>query len=150
MKQNAIHEKITIKRTIKASLEQVFAAWADPDARAVWGPQSDGEGMEFSETDFRVGGKDVHRCGQKGDLCFLVKTIYHDIQQPSHLLFTERVSTDDSLLCVSLITAEFSEAGEATNLELTVQVASLVGEDMIAGNRGGWEAALNNLGAYLA
>lgn len=145
-----IHDTINIEKTINASAQQVFNAWADPAARSIWGPPSDDEAIEFLENDFRVGGKDVSLCGQKGDLRFRVDTVYHDIQQPLRLLFTERVSTDDNLLCVSLITAEFSEAGEATNLELTVQVASLVGEDMIGGNRGGWEAALNNLGVYLA
>lgn len=150
MKRNAMHETITIKRTIEAALEKVFTAWANPDARAIWGPPSVDEGMEFLETDFRVGGKDVYRCGQKGDFCFLVETIYHDIQEPLRLLFTERVSTEDNLLSVSLVTVDLSEIGKATKLDLTVQVASLVGQDMIAGNRGGWEAALNNLAAYLA
>jgi uncharacterized protein YndB with AHSA1/START domain len=144
-----IHDTINIEKTINASTQQVFTAWTDPAARSAWGPPSDDEAIEFLESDFRVGGRDVSLCGQKGDLRFRVETVYHDIQQPLRLLFTERVSTADNLLCVSLITAEFVEAGDATKLELTVQVASLVGETMIKGNRGGWEAALNNLGGYL-
>ncbi len=143
------HDTITIERTINASAQQVFNAWADPTARSQWGPPSDDEAIEFLENDFRVGGKDVSLCGQKGDLRFQVDTVYHDIQEPLRLLFTERVSTDDNLLCVSLITVQFTETGKATELYLTIQVASLVGEDMIAGNRGGWEAALTNLADYL-
>lgn len=149
MMPNATHETIRISRRINASPEQVFSAWADPVARAQWGPPSDDEAIEFLEHDFRVSGKDVSLCGQKGDLRFRVDTVYHDIREPLRLLFTERVSTDDNLLCMSLITAEFSTVGEATKLGLTVQVASLVGEDMIAGNRGGWEAALANLADYV-
>ncbi len=145
-----IHDSITIERTINASAQQVFNAWADPIARSKWGPPSDDEAIEFLETDFRVGGKDVHLCGQKGDLHFRVDTIYYDIQEPSCLLFTERVSRGDHLLCVSLITAQFSESGAATKIDLTVQVASFVGENMIVGTRGGWKSALDNLGKYLA
>lgn len=125
-------------------------AWADPEARTIWGAPSKDEAIEFVENDFRVDGKDVHLCGQKGDLRFRVDTFYHDIQKPLRLLFTERVSTGESTFCVSLITVDFAEAKEGTKLNLTIQVASLVGEEMIAGNRGGWHAALDNLEDYLA
>ena len=146
----AVHETIATSRTIKASLEQVFKAWADSDARTVWGPPSDDEAIEFVENDFRVGGKDVHICGQKDDLCFRVETIYHDIQNPRRLLFSERVSTGENTLCASLITVDFAEAKKGTTLNLTIQVASLVGKEMIAGTRGGWNAALDNLGEYFS
>lgn len=150
MTPSSAHETITISRTIKASLERVFKAWAEPDARVIWGPPSEDEAIEFVECDFRIGGRDVHVCGQQGELRFRVETLYHDIQVPLRLLFTERVSTDDATLCASLITVEFAEAGNATKLELTVQVASLVGKEMITGNSGGWNAALNNLDSYLS
>ncbi len=143
------HETIEISRTIEASVEQLFQAWANPEARTIWGPPSNDEAIEFVEYDFRVGGKDVHLCGQKGDLRFRVETFYHDIQNPRRLLFSERVSTGESTLSASLITVDFAKAHEGTTLNLTIQVASLVGEEMIDGTRGGWNAALNNLGEYL-
>lgn len=146
----AAHETIATSRTIKASLEQVFKAWADPEARTIWGPPSNDEAIEFVENNFRVDGKDVHLCGQRGDLRFRVETFYHDIQKPLRLLFTERVSTGENTLCASLITVEFAEAKEGTKICLTIQVASLAGEEMIAGNRGGWNAALDNLEDFLA
>lgn len=145
-----IHEQIAIAVAINASAQRVFDAWADPAARSVWGPPSGDEAIEFLATDFRIGGRDVSRCGQRGDLRFRVESEYHDIRAPLRVLFTERVSTDGTLLCVSLVTAQFSAIGAATRLDLTAQVASLVGEDMITGNRGGWESALSNLKAYLA
>ncbi len=144
------HGTIAICRTTKASLEQVFNAWADPEARTIWGPPSSDEAVKFVENDFSVGGKDVHYCGQKGDLRFRVETLYHDIQNPRRLLFSERVSTDESILCASLITVDLADVNEGTKLYLTIQVASLVGEEMIAGNRGGWNGALDNLEEYFA
>jgi len=74
MTPSLAHETITISRTIKASSKQVFGAWADQQARSVWGPPSEDEEMKFIDTNFRVGGKDVHVCGQKGDLRFRVDT----------------------------------------------------------------------------
>ncbi len=64
-------------------------------------------------------------------------------------LRTERVSSGEDTLCASLITVNLAEANEGTKLDLTIQVASLVGEEMITGNRGGWSAALDNLQEYL-
>ena len=143
------HETITISRTIKASSTQVFKAWAEPGARAIWGPPSEDEAIEFVENDFRMGGKDVHLCGQKGNLKFRVETLYHDIQEPLHLLFTERVSTDGNILCASLITVDITKDGAGAKLLLTIQVASLVGKGMIEGSRGGWNAAFANLKVLL-
>ncbi len=72
----AVRETIATNRTIKASLEQVFKAWAGSEARTVWGPTSDDEAIELVENDFRMDGKDVHLCGQTGDLRFHVETIF--------------------------------------------------------------------------
>lgn len=148
MMNAAVHDTIKITREIAGSPDLVFAAWADPGARAVWGPPSKEEAMAFLETDFRVGGRDVHVCGMKDDLRFRVETFYHDIQNASRLLFTERVSAGNAVLGASLITVELSQAGQATRLDLTVQVVSLVGGDLVAGNRNGWNAALANLDDY--
>lgn len=150
MNPSLAHETITIDRTIKASPEIVFEAWAKPEARAIWGVPSEDEALEFIENDFRAGGMDVHMCGQKGDLRFRVETLYHEIQEPLRLLFTERVSTSGNILCASLVAVDLAKAGASTRLILTVQIASLVGAEMIEGNRGGWNSALANLEMFLA
>ena len=145
MTANIVHETISIDRLLSATKDQVFTAWSDPDARSQWGPPSDSEAIEFLEHDLRRGGMDVSMCGQKGDLRFRVETLYHDIEKLNRLLFTERVLSGDSLLCVSQITVCLQEQDSKTQLTLKVQIASLVGEEMIAGNRNGWNAALDNL-----
>jgi uncharacterized protein YndB with AHSA1/START domain len=149
MMSNLTHDTINIRRTISASIEQVFAAWADPHARAQWGAPSDDEVIQFVENDFRVGGKDVSLCGPKNDLRYRVESLYHDITKPIRLLFTELVTIEDTLLCVSLITVSLVECENSTTMDLTIQITSLTGEEMITGNRGGWAAALTNLEGYL-
>lgn len=150
MRRRPAHDTIAISQTIEAPPEQVFAAWKDPQARALWGPPSDDEAIAFVETDFRVGGRDVHRCGPRHDLRFEVETHYHDISAPHRLLFTERVSTEGALLSVSLVTVTIDGNAEVSELDVTIQIASMVGTDMIDGTRGGWERALAQLGQYAA
>ncbi|MFA0813127.1 SRPBCC family protein [Microbulbifer epialgicus] len=149
MSQQLSHGTISISKTIKVPAEKVFSAWVDPKARSIWGPPSEDEAIEFLKDDFRVGGVDVHRCGQKNDLRFRVETHYYQINRPHRLLFTERVSTDDSLLSASVITVAISENKSVTELEVTIQIASLVGSGMIDGTHNGWQSALSNLAAHL-
>ena len=147
---NTTHETIAINRKINASPDQIFSAWADPKAREQWGPPSDDEAIQFLENDFRVGGWDISLCGPKDDLRFRVETVYHHIEAPSRLLFTESVSTDEQLLSASLVTVNLTEIDDRiTVLNLTIQIASLVGEEMVAGHQAGWDAAITNLTAYL-
>ncbi len=144
-----VHQTIAISRMVDAPTDAVFAAWEDPQARSQWGPPSDDEALAFVETDFRVGGTDVHLCGPKGDLRFRVETRYYDIERPARLVFTERLSTGDALLSASLVSVAIGGNGRSTKLDLTVQIASAVGRDMIVGTRTGWEAALSNLAKSL-
>ncbi|KZK83878.1 hypothetical protein PsW64_02045 [Pseudovibrio sp. W64] len=147
--QMITHDTIEICAVLEASAADVFSAWEEPKARMVWGVPSDDEVIEFLENDFRVGGLDIHQCGQKGDLRFRVETRYHDIRAPDCLLFTELVSTSDMLLSVSLIAVVMEEQGGATELRVTIQVTSMVGADMIEATRGGWQASLAQLAGYL-
>jgi len=140
-----VHETIAISKRIKACPDAVFSAWQSPKARSEWGPPSVDEAIQFLETDFRVGGRDISLCGLRDDLRFRVEATYYAIEQPGLVVFTERVSTEDALLSVSLITVAMTNADADTQLDLTVQIASLVGAGMIDGARGGWDAALSNL-----
>jgi hypothetical protein len=60
------HATITLRRSYTAPLERVFSEFADPVARASWGSPSNDE-LIYDEADFRIGGKDVFRCGPKGN-----------------------------------------------------------------------------------
>jgi uncharacterized protein YndB with AHSA1/START domain len=60
------HATIVLERTYRAPLEQVFSEFADPVARARWSPPSN-DVLIYDQTNFRVGGRDVFRCGPKDD-----------------------------------------------------------------------------------
>jgi uncharacterized protein YndB with AHSA1/START domain len=75
MNGKSLHATFTLERSYPARLEQVFSEFADPAARARWSAPSDDE-LIYDEADFRIGGKDVFRCGPRGDPKFRGETRY--------------------------------------------------------------------------
>ena len=144
-KRSVKHTTIVLERKYAASPARVFAAWAEPEARLRWGPPSDTAAIAFLETDFRIGGRDISKCGSKGNLIFHVDTHYEDIVPEQRIVMVETVSTAEARLASSLITVELKAEGAMTRLVLTDQIAAFDESDMIAGSKAGWSASLDNL-----
>ena len=143
------HATIVIERSFDASPARVFEAFADPAARMRWGVPSADTRLVYLEADFRVGGRDVSRCGPAGNLIFHVDLSYLDIVPATRIVSVETVSHDDTRLSVSLITVDFQPSGKGTRLVLADQIVALDGSDMVAGSRAGLNAALDNLAGEL-
>lgn len=139
------HETFAVTRVYEADRSRVFAAWADPEARSRWAPPSKGQAIEYLETDFRTGGRDVSNCGAAGDLSIRVESHYLDIVPDRRIVFSEVVASGGARLSVSLITVEFETDGDRTRLTLTDQIAALDGSGMVSGSKAGFAAALDNL-----
>ena len=60
------HAGFVIERSYDASPAEVFAAWADPAAKARWFSGPEEWEAEPHEVDFRVGGHEVSIGGPKG------------------------------------------------------------------------------------
>lgn len=148
------HASFTLERVYDAAPPRVFAAWADPAARLRWGPPSADTVIDYLETDFRPGGRDLSRCGPRGKPVFEVEARYADIVPDARILFSEAVRQGECLLSLALVTVELRSgtgAGDriTTRLSLTNQITAF-DPGMIDGNRGGWSAALANLATELA
>ncbi len=139
------HASFTVERTYDAPAARVFAAWEDPEARMRWGPPAPHFATIYDETDFRVGGRDVSRCGPRGSESMNVEATYFDIVRERRIVFVESVEEDAERLSVTQLTVEFYALGEKTHLRLTAQIAALDGSAMVEGNREGWNASLENL-----
>jgi uncharacterized protein YndB with AHSA1/START domain len=143
------HATIQLEYSYAAPVERVFAEFANPMARARWSAPSDDE-LIYGEADFRVGGKDVFRCGPKGDPKFRGETRYLLIVPNARVVSSETLDMDSQPLAVSLTTLDFEPAEGATKVTVTVQIVSFVGADMIRGYESGNRSALENLTQLLA
>ena len=137
-----------LEHSYSAPVERVFSQFADPAARAGWSAPSE-EVLVYDESNFRVGGKDVFRCGPKGKPKFRGETRYLHIVPNKRVVSSETLDTDDQLLAVALTTLEFEPTKDGTNLTVTVQIVSFVGPDMIRGYESGNKSALKNLSQHL-
>lgn len=142
------HATIKLEHSYAAPLERVFSEFADPVARARWSAPSN-DALIYDEADFRVGGKDVFRCGPKGNPKFRGETRYLHIVPNARVVSSETVDMDGQPLAVALTTLDFEPTDDGTNLTVTLQIVSFAGPDMIHGYESGNKSALNNLAQHL-
>jgi uncharacterized protein YndB with AHSA1/START domain len=64
--RSVTHATFVVERTYDASPARVFAAWAEPAAKARWFAGPDEWGPGEHELDFRVGGWEISRGGPQG------------------------------------------------------------------------------------
>lgn len=144
-----LHATITLEHAYAAPVERVFAEFADPMARARWSPPSS-DVLIYDETDFREGGRDVFRCGPKGDPKFHGKTAYLLIVPNERVVSSETLDAEGRHLAVALTTLDFEADGQGTNLKVTLQMISFVGAGMVEGYESGNRSALENLARHLS
>jgi uncharacterized protein YndB with AHSA1/START domain len=140
-----LHVTLVFEREIPAPAEAVFAAIADPVARANWGTPSDTAVVIFDEADFCDGGQDRFRCGSKENPNIHGVTRYLEITPHRRVVSSETVTVDGKRLCASLSTLELTPQGRNTALKHTTQLASFIGQDMVDGHTTGTNASLDNL-----
>lgn len=143
--QNLKHATLQFERTCEAPVERVFAVFADPVARSEWGTPSDTAAFIYDEADFREGGQDVFRCGDKSNPQYRGVTTYLEILPNQRIVASEVVETLGRKLLITLATTLFEPAGRNTRVLVTAQLVSLAGEDMLEGAKFGHNASLDNL-----
>jgi uncharacterized protein YndB with AHSA1/START domain len=143
------HATITLERSYAAPVERVFREFADPVARARWSAPSD-DVLIYDEANFRIGGKDVFRCGPKVDPKFRGETRYFLIVPNACVVSSETLDMGGQRLAVSLTTLEFEQIEDAAKLTVTLQMISFAGSGMIQGYESGNRSALENLSQHLS
>lgn len=147
MDRSATHATFSLERVYPVPVARVFAAWADPAAKAQWfagGPSAD------HELDFRIGGREVTRGGP----VMTFESSYHDIVPGERIVYSSTMAAGEdlvtvSLTTVSLTTVEFTSAGEGTRLTLTEQGTYLDGREEPAWREHGTAEQLDALGRAL-
>jgi uncharacterized protein YndB with AHSA1/START domain len=119
------HATFTLERTYQAAPARVFAAWAEPAAKARWFAGGD----DRHYLDFRIGGHETAR-GTNGDgepLTF--ESTYHDIVPSARIVYGSTLRVGDTVVTVSVTTVEFAADGDGTRLILTEQGTFLDGQE---------------------
>ena len=139
-----VHSTFTLERVYEASTGRVFAAWADPAAKARWfspnGPH---------ELDFRAGGREVNRGHNQDGQVLTFESQHHDIVVDQRIAYTSTLSVGENVVTVSLTTVELTADGDTTRLLLTEHGAFLDGHEQPAWRQQGTGQWLDALAAEL-
>jgi uncharacterized protein YndB with AHSA1/START domain len=147
-KRSAQHGTIRLERRYKAPPARVFAAWAEPKARAKW--DVPGRWVIAEQTfDFREGGRELKRFGPKDDPRLVADTLYLDIVPQRRIVFSYSMTSRGTPISVSLTTIEISADDRDTHLLLTEQIVFLDGNDTAANREEGLESMLDKIGETL-
>lgn len=143
------HGTVIVERTINVPAARAYAAYADAVERLSWAAHSDTAVFIYEETDFRVGGRDVARCGPKTRPTIRVEERYVDIVPGQLVVSSGTIHDDGKLLAATITTLEFLPDGKSARLKVTVQVTSFAGAEMIENTKAGNAGSLANMADYL-
>jgi uncharacterized protein YndB with AHSA1/START domain len=147
--RSVTHATFALERSYDASPARVFAAWADPAAKARWFAGPEEWGRDEFELDFRVGGREVSRGGPPGGPVHTYEAVYQDIVPGERIVYSYSMSLDQTLISVSLATVELKAEAAGTRLVRTEQGAYLDGHEDGGERERGTGELLDALGAEL-
>jgi len=148
---NPVYESdsaLEIRRIYKASRERVFQAWTDPDQLKKWFAVSEGFKTPIAEVDLQVGSP--YRIGMQppgGDAVLIAGGVYQQISPPEKLVFTWRWETPDPNEPETLVTVEFYEQGDDTEVVLKHELFISVEQRNRHGD--GWLGCLEQLDCFI-
>ena len=146
--RNVTHATFTLRRTYRASPDQVFDAFADPEKKRVW---SFGAPDGALTLDFRVGGRENVRMPGPGGGAFTYEGVIQDIVENERLIYAYGFDMGGGPAGITLTTVEFAPADDGgTHLKFTEQGAYLDGFDGPKFWESGTTSLLNRLGDFLA
>ena len=137
---------LEIKRFIRASRDRVYAAWTDPAQLKKWfGP----ENVQTRDliADVRVGGQFRWDCTDPQGKEVTISGEYRELQPGRKIVFTWRLEEEDWKNHRSIVTVEFSDREDGTELRLTHEkLPSEVSRD---DHKQGWESVVDKLEKFL-
>lgn len=134
---------LKLDRTFRARRERVFQAFTDAvHLQKWWGPP--GTTISACELDPKPGGSWLTTMRAPDGSEMSVSGVYREVEAPSRLVFTWAWTQEDgSRGHETLVTLEFLDQGEATDLVLTQE--TFQDEDAMGKHEGGWQGCFDCL-----
>lgn len=110
---------LRLTRTLKAAREKVFRAWTDPAALKKWFAPGDDYATPIAEVDLRVGGRYRIQIRSPQGKLHTVVGVYREVKPPEKLVFTWSWQEGGMDVGETLVTVEFRDQGNTTELILT-------------------------------
>lgn len=152
--RSVIHDTFTIRRSYPATPARVFAAFADPAAKARWMDSPDataaGESEAGPDFDFRIGGHDRFGFKMPHGVTYSYDAVYYDIVPDQRIVYCYEMRADGAPDSVSVVTIEFVAEDAGAALTYTEQGAFLDDIDRPEDREEGMTELLDNLAGYLA
>jgi uncharacterized protein YndB with AHSA1/START domain len=141
------HDRFTIERDFKANPTQVFAAFAQLEAKRRWFGCHEGIRIVESRIDFRVGGLEHWHGWHNDQVEFTNDTVFHHIVPNERIVQSYTMTINGTPLSSSLLTLEFVPQAGGTKLVLTEHLAVLddSGAVCVSSRIEGTGAGLDNL-----
>jgi uncharacterized protein YndB with AHSA1/START domain len=138
---------LTLKRRLKASPAQVFAAWTDPEKIVEWfGPAETVAGSVRAQMDVRVGGRYQMNFDTDDGESHQVGGVYREVVPNSRLVFTwawHSTPERESLVAVTI-------AKDGDGAILTLRHEQLFDQAAADGHKRGWTGTLEKLERYFS
>lgn len=139
------HATFSMERVYGAPVARVYAAWADPAAKARWFAGPDAE----HQLDFRAGGREVARGRGPDGTALTFEAQYRDVVPGERIVYTSVLSAGQRMATLAITTVEFGAEGEGTRLVLTEQGTFLDGLEEPAWRERGTGDQLDSLAQEL-
>jgi uncharacterized protein YndB with AHSA1/START domain len=127
--RSTIHDTFVINRNFEFAREHVFAAWTSAPAKSQWFVGPSGWTAQHRELDFRVGGREKLVGRRPDGNVSTFDARYHEIVPNERIVYVYDMLTNDRQTSVSLVTIEFKDRRDGTQLIITEQGVFLDGLD---------------------
>lgn len=112
---SAVQTSFVIERDFAATPQQVFLAWADPDAKRAWSDCHAEHTTDYS-LDFRIYGHESHRVVYPDGKVQHIEKVFFDIVRSQRIIFSYDITLDGRRLSVSLVTVDLIAAPTGTHM----------------------------------